>query len=356
MNILLSAGGTGGHIYPAVALGDACVKEGHKVFYVGTKGRMEEDIIKEKPYVFLPIKNDGLRKGVVQKTKAIWSQFGAIKQCITYLKQYKIDVVVSFGGFVTFPVCVAARLLKIPYLIHEQNSLIGKANKTVLKGSQGMIICFEEIKNQVNHRDIRLLGNPRASVMNETKLDENYIKSLGIDLDKPIIYIVMGSLGSASIFEPLAKELNQKEELGYQLVIAAGAFNYDQVMGMIDPKPEVKIFKSVDQLQLLKVSDLVVSRSGATSVAEITAAQVPCLYIPSPFVVANHQYYNALELYEAGAAVMIEEKDIVNVRLLEVIESLLNDKTKLTEMREKSKAFARVNAISDIMKWMAELK
>lgn len=351
MNICLSAGGTGGHIYPAIALADALIEKGHTIFYIGNHDKMEAQIVKEKPYTFLPIQNEGLKPGILAKIKGITSQFSAIRQSKKYLKEHRIDLLISFGGYVTFPACVAAKNLKIPYFIHEQNSIAGKANKAVQKSSEGIIVCFEDVIKQFNHPDIRFYGNPRATIAAKTQKDENYPQSIGLNPDLPIVYFVMGSLGSASMAKMVVKHLKDNPLDKYQFVISAGTKNndaYDEIKEL----ENVHVFDHVDQLQILKHCSLVISRAGATSIAEITAALVPSIYIPSPYVVANHQYYNALELSNNGATYLFEEKDLTADKLFDAINDLLSHPQKLEAMSTASLKFAKVNAIDDIIRWV----
>lgn len=354
MNICLSAGGTGGHIFPAIALGDELYKQGHKIFYIGNQDKMEAQIVKDKPYTFLPIKNEGLKPGLMAKIKGLTSQFKAIRQCKHYLKENKIDVVVSFGGYVTFPVGVAAGSLKIPYLIHEQNSIAGKANKAITKKSKGVIVCFEEVIKQFNHPDVRFLGNPRASIVASSEVDENFLSELGLHQNSPIVYFVMGSLGSSSMSDVVIEYLNKNTIKNYQFVISAGR-QYDDYLKRLNPQENVKVFESVNQIQLLKVASLVISRAGATSIAEICASQVPVIYIPSPFVVANHQYYNALELANNDAAILIEEKDITGESLFDTIQQLIDDPQKRQHMSEQVKDYSKTDALEKIIDWIVEV-
>lgn len=354
MNICLSAGGTGGHIYPALALGDELVKQGHQIFYIGNEDKMEAKLVQDKPYTFLPIKNEGLKPGLLAKVKGITSQFKAISQCKKYLKENNIDIVVSFGGYVTFPVCVGAKHHKIPYLVHEQNSIAGKANKMVQKSAQGIIVCFKQVIEQFNHPDIRFLGNPRASIAYKSKVDEHYLDELGLDKELPLVYFVMGSLGSSTMSSMMIEALNSHTLSDFQVVIAAGR-QVDFYKENLKEQPLVKVFETVDQIQLLKQTDLIVSRAGATSIAEINALGVPALYVPSPFVVANHQYYNALELSENGAAVLVEEKDLSSQKLFEMIDNLIHQPTNLQEMSENTKPFSKVDALETIIDWINEI-
>lgn len=354
MNICLSAGGTGGHIYPAIALGDKLYELGHTIFYIGNKNKMEETLIKEKPYTFLPIQNEGLKPGVLAKIKGITSQFKAIRQAKKYLKENDIDLLVSFGGYVAFPACVAAKQLKIPYLIHEQNSIAGKANKAVSKDAQGIIVCFENAIHQFKHHDIRLLGNPRASIAASIEKDDQYRTKLNLDSELPIVYIVMGSLGSSSISTVLCDTLIKHPLTNFQIVISSGSKNYQNYQSIMDLE-HVFVFESVDQLQMLKHASLVISRAGATSIAEISAAQVPAIFIPSPYVVANHQYHNALEYAQVKAALLVLEKDLDGTVLLETINELIFNPQKLQEMSNNYGSLSKPNATADIIAWIDEV-
>lgn len=355
MNIAICAGGTGGHIFPAVALANDLVKK-HKVYYVGNYNKMEYHIINNETNLpFLGINNDGLKPGIKAKCKAVFSQFNSIKQCLKYLKEYDIDFVVCFGGYVTFPLCVAARIKKIPYLLHEQNAILGKANRYVLKKALGLAVCYPQLLSD-NNPKIQLIGNPRASQLKQIQINLEQVKlKYQCDLTKKIVYIVMGSLGSSTVMQVIIDMLNNYYFENTQFVISAGKNNRYNLNDKINNLNFVHIFDFVDQLEILHCCDLVVSRAGATSISEIMAANMPSILIPSPYVANNHQFENAKSCFDLGAAIMLEENKLSSELLKDKIIFGL-DINNQNLMKEATKKLAFLNASENMIKWIEEGK
>lgn len=353
MNIAICAGGTGGHIYPALALAKE-LKQKHSVYYVGNFKKMEYDIVcNETDLLFLGIDNEGLKPGIKSKFKAVFSQIKAIKQCLKYLEEYSIDFVVCFGGYVTFPLCIAAKLKKIPYLLHEQNAILGKANRYVLKGAFGLAVCYPQLLDD-KFENIKLIGNPRASQCRNMTIDINEIKlKYCCDFNKKIVYIVMGSLGSSTVLNYIIEMLNTFYFENIQFIISAGKNNNEDLGLKINNLNFVHIFDFVDQLEVLKISDLVISRAGATSIAEIMACGVPSILIPSPYVANNHQYENAKSCVELNASLMLDEK-LMNIDSLKDKIYYALDKKVQNEMKIASKSLSFLNACDNMIQWIEE--
>lgn len=355
MNICIVAGGTGGHIYPALALASKYYELGHKIYYIGNENRMEAKLVKEKtPYIFLPIKNDGLKKGFVQKANALLSQINAIKESKKYLKQHKIDFVIGFGGYVTFPVCVAAKRLRIPYFLHEQNAIPGKANLYVEKKAKGVVVCYEKARGYFKNKNTVLLGNPRASEVVEAQKNDDILHDLNLNKSKPLIYIVMGSLGSKPFYKTFVEMILNRGMSNYQFVISSGVRDISEYDEQVSHHSHVNFYKFVDQVSILQHADLVISRSGATSVAELMACGVPSILIPSPYVTNNHQYYNASECVALNAALMIEDKDVTSENLYTIIESTITNQELLENLRQNTQKVAFKESRQNIIDWIEE--
>ena len=355
MNICIVAGGTGGHIYPALALASKYYELGHKIYYIGNENRMEAKLVREKtPYVFLPIKNDGLKKGFVQKANALLSQIKAIKDSRQYLKKHKIDFVIGFGGYVTFPVCFAAQKLKIPYFLHEQNAIPGKANLYVEKKAAGVVVCYEKARGYFKNKNTVLLGNPRASEVVEAQKNDDILLNLNLNKSKPLIYIVMGSLGSKPFYKTFVEMVLSKNLSNYQFVISSGVRDIKEYVEQVSHLPNVNFYQFVDQVSILQHTDLVISRSGATSVSELMASGVPSILIPSPYVTNNHQFYNAKECVELNAALMIEDKDVTSESLYTLIEATMTNPSLLETLRFNTQKVAFKESRQNIIKWIDE--
>lgn len=342
MKICITAGGTGGHIYPALALADELKARHHDIIYIGHQDKMEKDIVSQTNYPFFGLNNAGLSGNVIKQLKALWSQFAAIKEAKKILKENKIEKVVSFGGYVTYPVCEAARQLKIPYILHEQNAYAGKANKALEKRAESVVICYEHARQYFSNPHTYLLGNPRSSMVKQQKINQNILDDYQLDKSKDLIYFVMGSLGSETVNTVIAKMINDENWDDIEIVISSGTNNHSVYQDNLDK--DIAVFSQVDQVSLLPHCDLVISRAGATSIAELMAFGVPSILIPSPYVANNHQYFNALACVNQEAALMIEEKELTENKLSQMIRSTLKNKELLKTLKENTQQLAFMDA------------
>lgn len=348
MKICIVTGGSGGHIFPAITYADYVRDHTeHDVFFIGNDHKMESEIVPNANYEFFSIHNQGLQGSKLDKIKALFSQFSAISQAKKHLKREKPDLVFSFGGYVSVPVGIAAKLLKIPVVLHEQNAFPGKANKLLAKWSKAIVTCYPEAFS--NQENVHYLGNPRASLISETIDSDSEYKRLELETDKKTVLIVMGSQGSMAMnpkFEELIEEFDEDD---YQLVLACGPLHYDAFMNEFpQAKKNLKIIGFVDQKALLPRLDLIVARAGASTIAEIQSFAVPSILIPSPHVANNHQYYNAKSLEDHDACILLEEKDLNGLKLLEEINLLMEDENKRLELSENVKKMAKPDAVKDI--------
>ena len=334
MKILVAAGGTGGHIYPALALIDK-FKEHDKntqVIYVGTKNRMEKDIVPKLGIEFKSIEIYGLTKNVINDIKDIYLIIKDIKEMKKLMKEYKPDVVLAIGGYVTYPVIKAAHKLHIPIFMHEQNAIPGKVNKVTEKKASLIGVSFEESKKYFTNKNVFYSGNPVA----QRALTIPMVKksSIGLDDNKKLITIVAGSLGSSSLNRLIQEFLNQDKK-DYQILYITGATIYEQIKDNKYPK-NVKVVSYFDNLPgILKNTDVLITRAGASTIAEVEALQIPSIFIPSPYVANNHQYYNALNIKNLNAGEMIEEANFDTKTLNELVEKMLTNSNNYKENLSK---------------------
>lgn len=357
MRVLIATGGTGGHIYPALSLAKALKEENpnNEFYFVGSKNRMEATEIPQAGYAFQGIDVIGMNGSLVSKVKSLILLKQAEKECKEIIKQFKPDIVIGFGNYISVPVISAAHSLHIPTMIHEQNSYAGKANKMLARIADAIVGCYEENLAQFPKYKTRILGNPRASEAAKTVANKEVITEIGFNSTIPFVVIVMGSLGSDTIntvLKQMCKKMNQES---FQVLIATGKRGYDEFIKDTIESPNVKIVPYIDGLAMMAVADLVVVRGGATTSAEITALGIPSIIIPSPYVPNNHQVKNALALENKQAAIMLEEKDCTATSLLEAIESVLSDQERCDEMRKQTKLMGRPHASQDIIQWIKDL-
>ncbi len=356
MRILIATGGTGGHIYPALALADAAKKRYRniEILFVGNDDRMEASEVPSHGYAFKGLHASGLTGNVLNKCKALLLMMNCYRKACKIIDEFQPDIVIGFGGYVSAPVMLAAHHKKITTMIHEQNSIVGFSNKKVARYMDAIVICYEKCFDEFGKERTRLLGNPRATNAVQTSFDKEYFLSLGLTMDKPLILVVMGSLGSTSV-NAVMKEALPKVSDDYQILFVTGKNNYEEIHTQIHA-PHVKVVDYVKQLDIMAKVDLIICRAGATTAAEITALGTPSILIPSPYVAHNHQFYNASVLVEKKAAMMIEEKDLCTDVLNEKIEQIMSNEILRTSMKQAALALGKPNASDDILDWCDEMK
>ncbi len=354
MKVVISAGGTGGHINPALAIIDKIKKENpnSEFLYIGTTNRMEKDIIPSKNIPYIGIKMSGLkRKLSFDNIKAINNLFKSIKICKKEIKKFNPDIVIGAGGYVTAPVIYAAKKCGYKTLIHEQNSILGLSNKILLKYTNTLCTSFESMK--IDNVNCVYTGNP---CMEKAILEKPFKKEdFNLSKTKKTVLIVMGSLGSSTVNEVLKKCLNKFDNPKYEVVIITGKNYYDQY-NKLNKSNNVHIYPYVDDLvRLIKISDLIVTRAGATTLCEIIATKTPSILIPSPYVTENHQYKNAMNLVNNDAALLLEEKDLNENSLISMINNVINDSKKLHEMKNNLGKMIKSNSTDLIYKEIIKL-
>ena len=343
MKIVMAAGGTGGHIYPALTLANSLKERGHEVVFFGSKDRLEKDIVPSYGFEFVPF---DILSTSGNKLKSLISMMKAYKRCLSLLDGY--DMAIGFGNYISVPIILAAKKKGLKTIIHEQNSFVGKANKMLDQKVDLVIGSYEEDKKQFKNPHTLILGNPQSQKALEAKKDENVLKDLGLDPNKKTLVIFMGSLGSESVNKVLLDYFKLTDG-SYQIIYATGKEYYNDDLKLIEEKDYLKIKERIDGISVMKASTLLVSRAGATTLCEITALGMPSILIPSPYVPNNHQYFNALALVDNKAAIMLEEKDLSASNLKELIDSLINDDEKLNELRKNALKMASASTIDDII-------
>ncbi len=352
MRIVLVAGGTGGHIYPAVSLANELIKRGHEVTFIGANGRMEKDVIPSLGFRFIGLDVKTTRGGVIQKVYSLLSIMQSYHQCLKLLKG-NYDLVMGFGNYIEVPVILAAKHLGIKTVLHEQNSFVGRANRYLDPKVDLVITSYAESLKQFKNPNTLVLGNPQASVAKTIVKDEIVIKDMGLDPKKKTVVIFMGSLGSETVLNVILDYFKLLKDFDYQIIYATGIKHYDKAKSYNDT--QIKIFDKIKGAEVMANADLLVSRAGATTLAEITALGTPSILIPSPYVPNNHQFYNAKTLVDNDAAIMIEEKDLDANKLKMTIESLLNDDVKRSKLGKNARNMAVDNAIEDIIRKVEEV-
>lgn len=361
MRILVSGGGTGGHIYPAIAFINEVKKQDPdaQFLYIGTEKGLESTIVKRANISFKSIEITGFKRSLsFDNFKTIARFLKGVAISKKYIKQFKPDVVLGTGGYVCGPVVYAATKLKIPTIIHEQNSVPGLTNKFLSKYVDRVALCFKEAGEFFPKDKIVLTGNPRASEVIGGDPD-NGRKILGLNPTKKIVLIVGGSRGAKPINDAFLEVLPQVGTKEYQVIYVTGDTHYESVRAEVDKvgSPENVIIKPFihNMPEVLACVDLIVARAGATTLAEITALGIPSILIPSPYVTNNHQEKNAKALGDNGAAIVRLEKNMSGEVLLNDIDQILLHENTLEQMKQASKKLGIPNAANELYELTKQL-
>ena len=364
MRVVVSGGGTGGHIYPALAFMRYLEKqEDVEYLYIGTKRGLESKIVPQAGYAFESIKIEGLKRSLsLENLKTAYYMVTSVIKARKILKEFKPDVVIGTGGYVCAPVLFAASLLKIPTIIHEQNSVAGVTNKFLAKWVNKIAICFDDVKKDFASysEKVVLTGNPRGQEVVEIKKNPEYLDSIGVQTDLPIVVIFGGSRGSERMNEVFVEALEGFADKNYHVIMVTGEVHYDkinnQITNLAKSLPNVSVFPYIkDMPQLFQNVDLVVCRSGATTLTELTALGLASILIPSPYVTNNHQEANARSLVDQGAASMILEKELNAQTMLAEIDHILLDSHKKEAMATSAKKMGITDASSRLTSMIHEM-
>ena len=333
MRAIVVAGGTGGHIYPALAIINK-IKEQEKnseILYIGTSDRMEKDIVPKLGIKFVGLEMIGLNRKNVFANIVVLKKFRlAIKKAREEIKKFKPDIVIGAGGYITAPVLYAAHLEKVPTLIHEQNSIPGLSNKFIGNFADKICVSLPNSLDLFPRKKVVYTGNPRSEEI--ISVSKRKKSTLGFDEDKKLVVVVMGSLGSTTMTLKIKELIPGFKNKNYQVLVITGNKYFEDYKD-IEKTDNVKIVPFMDDLiNLLKDSDLIVSRAGASTIAEITAIGLPAILVPSPYVTNNHQYKNAKELEERGSCIIISEDDFSKDTIISEIDKLFDDKDRYDSM------------------------
>ena len=353
MRVVISAGGTGGHIYPALSILNKIKEEdpSSEFLYIGTTDRMESKLVPELGINYYGIEICGISKNIKKSIKGIYLFFKSIKLCKKKIKEFNPDIVIGVGGYVTAPVIISAHKLGIKTIIHEQNSIPGKSNKLLVRYTDKILCSMPRSMSYFKSNKVVLTGNPRSSEAYNSKGVDR--KELGFD-NKPIVLIVMGSLGSYTINNELKKIVTEFKNKPYNVMLITGN-NYYNEFNMEIPS-NVKIYPFINNLvNVLKTVDLIVTRAGASTMAEITAIGLPSILVPSPYVANNHQYYNAKEVVDNKGGLLLEESNFNCKNLLKNIDLILNDDKLYESMMKETKKLGVVDSLDRIYSIIKEL-
>lgn len=354
LRVVVSGGGTGGHIFPAVSIANA-IRElvpDAQILFVGAEGRMEMQRVPAAGYEIKGLPICGFNRSQLWKNITLpykmWKSDRMVKRI---LREFMPQVAVGVGGYASYPTLAAAVSMHIPCLIQEQNSYAGKANKMLGKDASKICVAYEGMERFFPAEKIMLTGNPVRQALLDTKVTkEEALRSFGLDPNLKTILLVGGSLGARTINESMLCHLDDIANSGMQLIWQTGKYYSQQIAEQLEAKGQPRNLKVVDFISDMgaayQAADLVVSRAGASSISEFCLIGKPVILVPSPNVAEDHQTKNAMALVRREAALFVSDKDAPEQLVKLAIESARDDdKLRLLSVNIKKMALPDSAAI-----------
>ncbi|MBQ7160857.1 MAG: undecaprenyldiphospho-muramoylpentapeptide beta-N-acetylglucosaminyltransferase [Clostridia bacterium] len=352
MRVLMSGGGTGGHVNPAIAIANEIAKRepGSEIAFVGTERGIENKLVPKAGYKLYHIEIQGIRRSLSpSNVKTVILAAKAFRKCRRIVREFKPDVVIGTGGYACWPVVRAAQALGIPTVLHESNATPGFAVKTLEKKADRVYVNFEETISQLeNKKNAVRVGNPMRQGF-ETADREKSREALGITGKyRTFILSLGGSMGAERVNEEVLAVMRDYTSKHPEVlhVHATGAIEYEIAKKQfeetgLDKCPNIELLEYIyDMPARMAAADIVINRAGAMTLSELALLGKAAVLIPSPNVTNNHQYKNAAVLRDAGAAMLFEEKDLTDGVLTAAVKELCEDREKRASMQENIKKFA----------------
>jgi UDP-N-acetylglucosamine--N-acetylmuramyl-(pentapeptide) pyrophosphoryl-undecaprenol N-acetylglucosamine transferase len=356
--IVFAAGGTGGHIYPAIAVADELRKLNEKIEikFIGAKGRIEEKIVPKSGYELETIDISGFKRSLSYKNiLTVFKILSSLRQSEQILRNFKPEIVFGTGGFVSGPVLKAARRLKIPIAVEEGNYHPGVTVKLLSPIADKVILNFEGTKKLLRRQDnIEIISYPVRGNLKKYNKDEA-IKYFGLDPVKKTLFVFGGSQGAKSINIALMKCFKNFISAGVQIIWQTGEGDFELVSGAVSGQREIKAIKYIDSIDYAySAADLILCRSGISTIMELAGFGSAAVLVPYPEASENHQEKNAMALVEKNAAWIISDKDLI-VMLESAVLSLINNQGRLNTMRNNIKQFSDIKAASKIAQLLVKM-
>lgn len=339
--IIISGGGTGGHIFPAIAIANALkrIDPATEILFVGAKGKMEMEKVPAAGYRIEGLDIRGFqRKSVIKNLLLPFRILKSLLRAREVIREFKPDAAVGVGGYASGPLLMAAGRMNIPYLIQEQNSYAGITNKRLGEKAERICVAFDGMEKFFPANKVMLTGNPiRKESANIEGKREEAMAAFGLTATKKTILVTGGSLGAGTLNQSMLAGLYKFLSEDIQLIWQTGKYYYQQVMDEVGdkPYPTVRITEFLNRMDLAyAAADLIIARAGAGTIAELCVVKKPVILVPSPNVTEDHQTKNALSLVNHGAAVLVPdnraERELADIAL-----SIIKDKNKCEELGER---------------------
>ena len=352
---IIAGGGTGGHIFPAVAIADSLKQKlpNCEILFVGANGRMEMEKVPQLGYKIVGLEVVGFQRSLSLKNLLFpFKLLKSLFQAFSVIRNFKPDACIGVGGYASGPVLFIAALSGIKIFIQEQNSYPGITNKILSKFAKRIFVAYDNLNTFFNPEKIVLTGNPvRKDIIATLPSKTEALSFFNLKDDKKTILIIGGSLGARTINDAIKKNIELFTQNNTQLLWQTGKIYYDGIIERTKDKNlnDVRIQQFIKEMNLAySAADIIISRAGALSISELCIVGKPAVLIPSPNVSEDHQTKNAMALVNMNAAIIIKDTEAKD-KLGEVVLNLLNDKNKLNELSVNIKALCKTNAADEIV-------
>ena len=359
--VIISGGGTGGHIYPAVAIANQlkAVNPEAEILFVGAKGRMEMTKVPEAGYKIVGLWISGIQRRLTLDNLSFpLKVLSSIKASHKIIKDFKPDAVVGVGGYASGPLLYAATARNIPALIQEQNSYAGITNKLLAKRVSKVCVAYPNMEAFFPAEKLVLTGNPvRSDILDSNSKRDEALSHFGLAPDRKTILVIGGSLGARTINQSIAAGLEQIVKAGYQLIWQTGKAFYPQAQELEQKygAKGIKPFEFIKRMDLAyAASDVVVSRAGALSISELCLVGKPAILVPSPNVAEDHQTKNAMALVQQHAAILVRDQE-AGARLVSAALELAQDEKEQKRLSQNILKMGKPNAAADIVNELIKL-
>lgn len=348
LNILVSGGGTGGHIFPALSIAGEIRRRypDASILFVGAQGRMEMEKVPAAGYRIIGLPVFGFnRKNLLKNVTVLFHLMKSIRMAKNILKEFKPDIAIGVGGYASGPMLKAAQKAGIPTLLQEQNSYAGVTNKMLAKKASKICVAYDGMERFFPADKIIKTGNPvRQALLETTVTREEAIKSFGLDPSKKTILLVGGSLGARTVNESVLQHLDIVENSGVQFIWQTGKYYSAAIAEKMKDHKALPMLKVMDFISDMgaayKAADLVISRAGASSISEFCLIGKPVILVPSPNVAEDHQTKNAMALVNKDAALYIKDADAPDT-LLETAVKTVKDEEMLSQLATNIKKLGK---------------
>lgn len=356
LKVLISGGGTGGHIFPAIAIANTIKKRfpSAEILFVGAEGKMEMTRVPNAGYEIIGLEIAGLnRKNIFKNFATVWKFQKSLSKAKKILKEFRPDIVIGVGGYASGPTLYKANSLKIPTLIQEQNSYAGVTNKFLGRKAMKICVAYEGMERFFPADRIVMTGNPcREELLSSNITKEEASKHFNLDPAKKTILVIGGSLGSRTLNKSLLNGIDAIEEAGIQVLWQCGKlylFEMNMDLKAKGNSKDIHLHEFIDRMDLAyKAADLVISRAGASSISELSLLGKPVILVPSPNVSEDHQTKNAMALVTKNAAITVTDVEANNV-LIKIALETIKDENKLADLSANILKLAQLNSANRIV-------